>query len=330
MDNIIDFSFIITVFNMEKYIVDCLNSVVNQENTNFIYEIIVVNDGSSDSSLSIIESYAARNPKIKIIDQKNAGLSVARNNGLEVAEGRWVWFIDSDDIISCYSLACIEKYEKSLSPDALVFSIENFSNEERYIYADRSKFVHRTISGRDYLQSGFPCQVPFTIYKRNYLIDNHLRMMPGIYHEDMEFSPRAYYGLNSIGFIQDILYYRRITPNSITHSINWKKSFDCIIVAESLINFSQIVLNRYRVVFYNLASRVLDHSLYDNRKMDQETRNEFIVAIENNKQLYKGMRKASRAKYKIQGYFYSVFPHHILYIYNILYFITHKLFNLER
>lgn len=320
-----DFSFVVTVYNMERYVADCLDSIINQEYTSYKYEIIVINDGSTDSSLSIIQRYAKDIPNLKIIDQQNGGLSVARNRGLEVATGRWIWFIDSDDMISRSSLALIEKYAYNQNYDALVFSVENFSDTNRYLYADRTKLsFEKILSGREYLRLGIPCQVPFTIYNREYLIENKLRMMPGVYHEDMEFSPRAYYGLRQIGVIPDILYIRRITPNSITHSINWKKNFDCIVVADSLFKFSQTVNENDRVVFYDIASRVLDHSLLDNTIMDTTSKAKFVKIIKDNSALFKNMRNAGRFKYRIQGFLYSLFPNHIVNVYNFLYRFSHK------
>ena len=324
MEYNMDFSFVVTVYNMEKYVADCLNSLVSQQNTSYKYEIIVVNDGSKDSSIGIINEFAKKYANIRVLNQPNGGLSIARNNGLAMSSGRWIWFIDSDDMVSLNSLSDIEKLESSHDLEAMVFSIENFSVNEHYTYADRSSNKGEIITGRDYMRSGFPCQVPFTIYKRDYLIINDLKMKPGIFHEDMEFSPRAYYGLKKIGFITDVLYLRRITPNSITHSINWKKNFDCLIVAESLYSFSETVEDKDKVVYYNLISRVLDNSLHNNQLMDDEIKKKFSSSLAAQRKLFYKMVKSSYLKYRIQGILYSILPHNVLTIYNILYKISGK------
>ena len=90
-------SVIVPVFNVEKYVGRCLTSIINQSYTNL--EIIVVNDGSTDNSLSVCEAYAAKDNRIKLITQENRGLSGARNSGLRHYTGEYVTFVDSDDWI---------------------------------------------------------------------------------------------------------------------------------------------------------------------------------------------------------------------------------------
>ena len=91
-------SVIIPVYNVEKYIRYCLDSVINQTYKNL--EIIIVDDGTKDSSGEIAEEYAAKDSRIKVIHKENGGLSDARNVGLDVATGRYIAFLDSDDVIS--------------------------------------------------------------------------------------------------------------------------------------------------------------------------------------------------------------------------------------
>ena len=95
------FSLIIPVYNTAEYLADCLNSCMNQHNMALgrDYEIICVNDGSTDDSLDIIRRVAATDTRIKVIVQKNSGVSVARNHGLDEAKGEWIGFIDSDDAV---------------------------------------------------------------------------------------------------------------------------------------------------------------------------------------------------------------------------------------
>ena len=91
-------SIIIPVYNVENYLAECLNSVVNQTYRNI--EIIIVNDGSTDNSFSIIQQYQLQDERIKIINQENQGLSAARNAGMKVASGEYLWFVDSDDYVA--------------------------------------------------------------------------------------------------------------------------------------------------------------------------------------------------------------------------------------
>ena len=88
-------SIIIPVYNVESYLAQCLDSVL--VDNNFTGQVICVNDGSTDGSLAILEQYAAKHDNIEIITQANAGLSAARNTGLNAANGDYVFFMDSDD-----------------------------------------------------------------------------------------------------------------------------------------------------------------------------------------------------------------------------------------
>ena len=92
-------SLIIPVYNVEKYLENCINSCLKQDISINDYEIIIVNDGSPDDCWNIIQRYANQHSNIKTINKENGGLSSARNAGINVAEGELIWFIDSDDSI---------------------------------------------------------------------------------------------------------------------------------------------------------------------------------------------------------------------------------------
>ena len=106
-------SLIAPAYNVEKYIEACVHSCENQDLPRDSYEIIIVNDGSTDSTYSTIERLSGVYENIRIVTQKNQGLSVARNNGFKLARGKYVWFIDSDDCISSNCLGkCLEIMER--------------------------------------------------------------------------------------------------------------------------------------------------------------------------------------------------------------------------
>ena len=100
------FSIIIPVYNVAPYLRECLDSVLAQTFTD--WEAICVDDGSTDGSGAILDEYAAKDNRFRVFHQKNAGVSVARNNGLMLASGEWIWFVDSDDSIREGSLALIK------------------------------------------------------------------------------------------------------------------------------------------------------------------------------------------------------------------------------
>mgnify|MGYP001006884620 CR=1 FL=1 len=104
-------SLIAPAYNVEKYIEACVHSCENQDLPRDSYEIIIVNDGSTDSTYSTIERLSGVYENIRIVTQKNQGLSVARNNGFKLARGKYVWFIDSDD---CISSNCLGKCKEMI------------------------------------------------------------------------------------------------------------------------------------------------------------------------------------------------------------------------
>ena len=108
----ISLSIIIPVYNVEQYLPRCLDSVLQQDIPYEEYEVIVVNDGSPDSSLAIAESYARRYPNVKVVTRQNGGLSAARNTGLEYAKGEYVWFVDTDDRIASNCIRYLCNYAK--------------------------------------------------------------------------------------------------------------------------------------------------------------------------------------------------------------------------
>ena len=108
-------SVIIPVYNAEEFLSECLNSVLEQTHQNF--EIICVNDGSTDGSLNILNSWALYDKRIKIINQENQGQSAARNKGLDVARGKYIFFLDSDDFIHPQTLEAAHYWaEKNKTP----------------------------------------------------------------------------------------------------------------------------------------------------------------------------------------------------------------------
>lgn len=100
-------SFILPVYNVAKFLPDCLNSLYAQDIPEYDYEIICVNDGSKDNSSEVIRNYQKNHPTLKLIEQTNAGVSHARNIGFEASQGKYIWFVDPDDMICANSIGTI-------------------------------------------------------------------------------------------------------------------------------------------------------------------------------------------------------------------------------
>lgn len=122
-------SVIIPIYNAEKYLKECLDSVIGQSLNEF--EIICINDGSMDKSLNILEDYASKDKRIKIFNQENQGVSTARNNGIKEAQGEYIFFLDSDDYLENNALETAYNHIKKKDCDILIFGANLIRNNEK-------------------------------------------------------------------------------------------------------------------------------------------------------------------------------------------------------
>lgn len=234
------FSIIIPVYNVEKYLRECLESVLCQ--TYRDWEAICINDGSTDGSATILEEYAAKDSRFKVISQPNGGLSAARNTGLEAASGDYVLFLDSDDYLEKDALCIIA--DNLSDEDLLCFSGRRFF-EESGEYEKADILPQETFeTGWEYYSRNALCHRNFAFvcvvlrcYRRAYLLENRLRFKPGIYHEDNMFTPLACYYAKKVKVIPDVLYDYRVRGSSIMTSRSLKHKEDIITIANSLADF---------------------------------------------------------------------------------------------
>lgn len=122
------FSVIVSIFNIEKYLKRCLDSITNQTYKNL--EIILIDDGSTDSSPLICEEYSKTDIRIKVVHKKNEGLGFARNTGLEMASGDYIAFIDGDDFVSIDLFKECENILTDYLPDIIDFDYQSFKDEK--------------------------------------------------------------------------------------------------------------------------------------------------------------------------------------------------------
>lgn len=216
-------SVIIPVYNVEKYVEECLRSVILQ-NKQYI-EIIVVDDGSLDNSYQICAKIKSlyKDIEIQLIRQPNQGLSVARNTGLAHAKGEYVLFLDSDDMLSenaiDYLVDCIEE-----KPDMILFdaAIKNEIgigiSEEKYsrIKTVESIMIQGTKYFCDFYFSPLIVSACLCMFRKSFLEEKHLCFTPGRLHEDISFSLKTVLYAEKIKYIPYKLYIRRYRADSIT------------------------------------------------------------------------------------------------------------------
>lgn len=304
-------SIIIPVYNTEKYLYKCLSSCITRNLDDV--EIIIVNDGSLDNSQNIIDDFCAKYTNIRCITQNNQGLSIARNNGLDIAKGDYIWFIDSDDWIEQnsidYILSSMEGY-----PD--VISIARVESNTKVL----RNFDYFKLTGTQYLlQSEREYGAVFYICKRSFLNRYSLRFFPGIYHEDMEFVPRMLYLSQTVVCMGQPLYNVTINPASITRTINPKKSYDLITVAQRLLRFKEtfVIEESIRHVFDLTISIVLNNAWANIVKTDKHTQQQFDNHVYNNRSVLRSL-SLSTLKYKVEFVLFCVYPRKYTKVYSLL------------
>jgi len=221
-------SIIIPVYNVEKYIKMTLDSIFSQNNQREDIEVIVVNDGTPDHSMDVVAPFAETHSNLRIINQDNQGLSGARNTGIREAHGKYIWFVDSDDMIEEGILGQVLPLLENGEEDVYIFRIKEI-NENNDILKERHFLDDKNVqyySGFDVINNMSRHDVfytPMQIYMINtvFLRRNNLKFVCGIYHEDMEFAPRMLVFAHRIAYVPYISYcYVRRSAQSITSDIS--------------------------------------------------------------------------------------------------------------
>lgn len=219
----IKYSFIVPVYNTEKYLKKCLDSLVNQTYKDF--EIIVVNDGSTDKSSSIISKYQKKYKNIIVIDKENEGLSMARNRGVQKSSGKYIIFVDSDDYVSNKLLEEVDK--KIDDSDILRFQIAT-ENEDYTKINEYHEEGFESMCGYDAFKnlSSYHFVEPAWCYviRKNYYIENKFSFKKGVYHEDFGLFPYVIYKARKVKSIDFIGYYYIQRNGSIMNNNDYKKT----------------------------------------------------------------------------------------------------------
>jgi heptose III glucuronosyltransferase len=248
-------SVIIPVYNVEKYLPQCLDSVFAQNLDNC--EVICVNDGSSDDSRKILMDYQKKYPDMVIIDRENGGLSVARNSGLEVAQGDYIYFLDSDDYLLDGALARALMFSVNQDLDIACF---NGKIGDNLLYFTGKKSLKGVLPGKTYYPdfykaNGFfpPSAVWMYFYKRDFLDKNHLCFKTGTLHEDEEFSPRAFYLAKRVaGLNIPLQFHRVLREGAITATLNGRNLLDLLENMKSVFDFFEKEKNQENLFYHKI------------------------------------------------------------------------------
>lgn len=234
-------SIIIPVYKVEKYIRGTLKSIYDQQCDENLFELIVVNDGTPDASMTIVTEFANSHTNLLIVNQENQGLSSARNAGLKIAQGEYVWFIDSDDTITEQSIEKVIGYAEQSKADVLGFCISkvkelNGDSEMELAIWDRQRrsLLDCPVDKKQvifYLHTGI---VQRYVFRREFLSHNGLDFYRGILHEDQEFLPRTFCLAKSF-YISSFVSYRYLirSSGSIMSHISIRSLYDMLTIVHS-------------------------------------------------------------------------------------------------
>lgn len=226
----LDLSIIVPVFNVDKYLSGCIESVLKQKLNEDAFEIIIIDDESTDDSLKIAKRYEATNLNIRVISQKNKGLGGARNTGLQYACGEYVLFLDSDDSLVPNSIQLILDRIKKDDLDLLRFNYESVLEDGSILTKKKNSlysigYSNSLFWGEEFLYSqlGWACYAWQFIIKRDFLISNALYFNESIYFEDVEWLVRVLLQAKRVSSIDHCVYNYLQRQGSITRSLERRK-----------------------------------------------------------------------------------------------------------
>lgn len=217
-------SVIIPVYNTEAYVEEAVRSIMTQTLRDI--EILVVDDGSTDQSLTILERLAKEDDRITLISQNNRGLSEARNAGLDQAHGAYIYFMDSDDLLEADAMELCYNRAEAEQLDLVIFDATSFGTDDaaqKFTYSRIPIVGTQCKSGRKLLaqmleKKCYRASVCLNFIRYSYLLQIKLRFSAGILHEDELFTPQLYLGAARIAGINRNFFHRRMRLGSIMNN----------------------------------------------------------------------------------------------------------------
>lgn len=280
---------IIPVYNTESYIKKCLDSIVNQINTNV--EIILIDDGSQDKSADIISKFSMDNSEvnIKYIAQTNQGQSIARNNGLKIAKGKYIWFIDSDDYIYDDTFKSLLEILLNNEFDVLEMGFsKDYGDESRNIIpqncscVDGKDYLASCINGEEYYER-FPWKY---IFNKTMLIEGNY-FFPVKKYEDLDIIPKIIYSAKRVCSINVLVYNYIMNREGATTSVpNVEYEIDKLeTVADNIKYFSSFKQEKCEKDIINNLSKLYYSSMLSFYKFEKSDQDRLLKSLRENKKI---------------------------------------------
>lgn len=268
-------SVIVPVYNVEEYLAECVDSLLEQTLEDM--EILLIDDGSTDSSGIMCDKYAAKHVNVSVVHKENGGLGDARNTGARIAQGKYIYFIDSDDLLEKDAMKYLYNEAEKKKLDVILFSAECFSDEDTFSFDKeqykRTCFLNEVMAGRIlfeklYSVREYYASIPLRFYNRRFFIENGYNFPP-IIHEDEFPGFRSLIDADRAECVEFKFYKRRFRSGSIMTSnkaynsvlgyvYTWKNLMDTyqkINIVDKAIyygfseEFLKLIINSYYVSF---------------------------------------------------------------------------------
>lgn len=240
-----DLSIIVPIYNVEKYVRTCIESIFKQSLDEKRFEVIIINDGTTDNSMEVIADIINQHSNIKIINQENQGLSVARNNGIAIAKGEYLLMPDSDDLLIENSVKPLLEKALSEKADIIVADFIQMNDKELdnlqlpTIIKQNENIEYHNISGIDLINKDF-CRFYWrSIYRKEFLTENHISFIPGIFAQDMPFTNYCFLKANHCIRTTLLLYIYRRGHYSSSSRYSFKRANDTSIAIKEIWNLSK-------------------------------------------------------------------------------------------
>lgn len=263
-------SIIIPVYNTGAYVEEAVRSIMNQ--TLREIEIIIIDDGSTDNSLSVVEKLAREDNRIQYFSQINQGQSVARNMGIKKAMGKYLYFMDSDDFLSAEALEQCYLKSEELKTDFILFNAQVLNKQNEfgisYDYKPPALEEDRTYSGEEILtlmlnQRSYRCSPCIHFIRFEAIELFNIRFFPGIIHEDELFTALLYLQASGAGYINNAFFKRRFRGDSVmTRRYSIKNVNSYLVVVDQLRNFSNRDNSKSTFLVNRLVKYILDPNIY--------------------------------------------------------------------
>lgn len=266
-------SIVLPIYNVENYLNQCLNTIVGKHEE--LIEILLVDDGSTDSSGVIADQFANNYKNIKVYHKLNGGLSDARNYGLNQASGQYVFFLDSDDFVTQDALDIMLSTIADQELDIVLWDADLYDEDGKKADKNADYYHHMGVmpgficSGKEVIEkqieyrNDYVTTVWLGLYNRKFLLRNNLWFEKGLLHEDEMWSQKVLIAAEHIIYVNHALYCYRLRKNSIMHqaNIDYSKNVSCLIyIFTSLMTYYEWKIeddNFKRMLTGNVVKRFL-------------------------------------------------------------------------